>query len=68
MIKGTENFKKTVLRSTDMWLVEFFAPWCGHCKKLVPIFENVAIATEGILRVAAVDLDDDENAGIKGSL
>jgi protein disulfide-isomerase A6 len=28
------NFKKLVLQSDDMWLVEFFAPWCGHCKVL----------------------------------
>jgi len=26
------NFKKLVMQSDDMWLVEFFAPWCGHCK------------------------------------
>jgi len=33
VIELTEsNFKKLVLQSDDMWLVEFFAPWCGHCK------------------------------------
>jgi protein disulfide-isomerase A6 len=33
VIELTEsNFKKLVMQSEDMWLVEFFAPWCGHCK------------------------------------
>ncbi|MEQ2181106.1 hypothetical protein GOODEAATRI_007967 [Goodea atripinnis] len=30
-----DNFDETVLRSDDVWMVEFFAPWCGHCKKYV---------------------------------
>ena len=31
-----KNFKKLVLESDDLWLIEFYAPWCGHCKKLEP--------------------------------
>ena len=30
------NFESMVLDSNEMWLVEFFAPWCGHCKNLAP--------------------------------
>jgi len=30
-----ENFK-TQVNNGDKWLVEFFAPWCGHCKQLAP--------------------------------
>ena len=64
VIKLTEaNFKTLVLDSDDLWLVEFFAPWCGHCKKLAPQFEKAAKALKGIAKLGAVDMTTDGAAG-----
>ena len=36
------NFDRIVMDPTKDVLVEFYAPWCGHCKNLAPIYERVA--------------------------
>eukprot|EP01088_Endostelium_zonatum_P020588 TRINITY_DN7663_c0_g1_i1.p1 TRINITY_DN7663_c0_g1~~TRINITY_DN7663_c0_g1_i1.p1 ORF type:complete len:108 (+),score=17.39 TRINITY_DN7663_c0_g1_i1:26-349(+) len=47
------NFESRTFKGT--WLVEFYAPWCGHCKKLIPTYEEVATNLEGDVNVAKVD-------------
>ncbi|KAI9906157.1 hypothetical protein PsorP6_013951 [Peronosclerospora sorghi] len=42
--------------TTGDWLIEFYAPWCGHCKKLEPIYEQVADELKGEVNVAKVDV------------
>ncbi len=47
-------------------LVEFFAPWCGHCKKLAPIYEELGalFAKEPVI-IASVDADEHKSLGSK---
>ncbi|CAI5729246.1 unnamed protein product [Hyaloperonospora brassicae] len=50
-----KNFEKEVLQSPDYWLVEFYAPWCGHCKQLEPEFKAAAKKLKKHARLGAVD-------------
>lgn len=60
------NFDNVVLKSDKPALVEFFAPWCGHCKNLAPVYEELAgifqHATNKVT-VAKVDADEHKSLG-----
>lgn len=65
VVKLTQaNFKELVLNDKNtMWLVEFYAPWCGHCKNLAPSWELAAKHLKGVVKVGAVDMTTDESVG-----
>jgi protein disulfide-isomerase A6 len=50
------NFRELVEKDEEsVWLIEFYAPWCGHCKALAPIYEKVATRLKGRVKVGKVD-------------
>lgn len=53
------NFEANV-KSGGVWLVEFYAPWCGHCQELAPILDEVASDTSGFISIGKVDATAEE--------
>ncbi len=59
-----DNFDEQVLSGETPWMVEFFAPWCGHCKNLAPEWASAAEQTAGEnVRWGAVDADAHRDLG-----
>lgn len=65
-----DSFEKEVLESGNAVLVEYWAEWCGPCKMIAPVLEEVASEYEGKLKVAKLNIDDNPNTppkyGIRG--
>ena len=58
ILLNEENFDKEVLHSELPVLVDFFATWCGPCRMLAPIIEELAEEQEGKVKVCKLNVDD----------
>ncbi|KHN88358.1 putative protein disulfide-isomerase A6 [Toxocara canis] len=57
------NFHNKVLNSDELWIVEFYAPWCGHCKNFAPEYKKAAKVLKGLIKVGAVDMTVHQSVG-----
>lgn len=60
------NFKEVVLKSDKLVIIDFWAEWCGPCRMVAPIIEEISEEYDGKVLVAKVDVDT--NPGISSKL
>jgi len=65
-----QDFEQQVLKSSEPVAVDYWAPWCGPCRAMAPVFEEMSVEYSGKLRFAKMNTDENPNTpsrlGIQG--
>ncbi|MGH8053933.1 MAG: thioredoxin TrxA [Stenotrophomonas sp.] len=62
---GDADFDSAVLQSGEPVLVDFWAEWCGPCKMISPVLDELAEAYQGKLKIAKLNVDDNRATAVK---
>ena len=65
MIVNEENFENEVINAEQTVLIDFYADWCGPCKVMSPIIDQIAEENGQTIKVGKVNVDDNQELAMK---
>ena len=65
LVVGKNNFQKEVISSDKLVLVDLYATWCGPCKALAPILEDLEKKYDGKVKAVKINVDEEESLAVK---
>ena len=60
-----DNFEQEVIKSDKPVLIDFWAAWCGPCRMIAPIVEELATEYDGKVKIGKLDVDSNQQTAIK---
>ena len=61
----SDNFETEVIKSNVPVVIDFYAPWCGPCKQMLPIIEELAKELSDVCKIVKINIDEERDLAIK---